>query len=176
MRDQVRSMAQAFAALVFGVCGEAVLANGAENQLKVAFVYNFAKLVEWPADALNGGDKLLLCTYGGDALGGALQALEGKPAGSRKLTLQPVMNPDEAKVCQILFIPESERANFGKILPALGSQAVLTVSDCDGFVPAGGMMGLLRANNKIQLKLNLKATQQARLKLSPQLVKLAGIE
>ena len=119
---------------------------------------------------------MLLCTYGADTLGGALQALEGKPAGSRKITLQAVTKPEDAKPCQILFVPEAERGSFDMIIPALSGQAVLTVGDCDSFVPAGGMMGLWRSSNKIQLKLNLKATQQARLKLSPQLIKLAGAQ
>jgi hypothetical protein len=166
-----------FALLALALAFDAPVAraNSPENQLKVAFIYNFAKLVEWPADAF-GGDKLVVCTYGGEALGGALQALEGKPAGSRKVALQPVTKPEEAKLCQILFIPEAHQGSYSQIVAGLGAQPILTVSDCDAFVPAGGMMGLLRANNKIQLKLNLKATQQARLKLSPQLVKLAGAE
>lgn len=175
MHNRARSICSTLVALTLGFAASMACANSAENQLKVAFIYNFAKLVEWPADA-SAGDKLVVCTYGVDALDGALQALDGKAAGSRKIALQTVAKADDAKLCQILFIPEAEHASFDKLVPALSSLPVLTVSDCDSFLPAGGMMGLLRANNKIQLKLNLKATQQARLKLSPQLIKLAGAE
>jgi hypothetical protein len=175
MHFGARSIYRSLVSWLLAFCAPLAFANSAENQLKVAFIYNFAKLVEWPADAL-AGDKFAVCTFGADALDGALQALDGKSAGSRKIAVQAISKADDAKSCQILFIPEAERASFDKIIPALNSLAVLTVSDCDSFVSAGGMMGLLRANNKIQLKLNLKATQQARLKLSPQLIKLAGTE
>ena len=37
--------------------------------LKAAFLYNFAKFTEWPADALAPGDPLVLCVVNDRAVG-----------------------------------------------------------------------------------------------------------
>jgi hypothetical protein len=51
----------------------------------------------------------------------------------------------------------------------------LTVSDIGGFAQAGGMIGLVEADQRIRFDINLATTHQANLKLSSQLLKLATI-
>ena len=56
-----------------------VFARGepSEDQVKAAFVYNFAKFVEWPANAFTSKDApIVLCILGKDSVGSALQLLE----------------------------------------------------------------------------------------------------
>ncbi|HEX3129706.1 MAG TPA: YfiR family protein, partial [Thermoanaerobaculia bacterium] len=41
-----------------------------EYQLKAAFLFNFVKFVEWPAEAFNGErSPLSICVYGADPFG-----------------------------------------------------------------------------------------------------------
>ena len=50
-----------------------------EPALKAAFIYNFAKFTEWPADAIAAGAPLVLCVLGDAAIGGALErAVKGR--------------------------------------------------------------------------------------------------
>ena len=44
-----------------------------EPALKAAFIYNFAKFTEWPADVMTTAEPLLLCVLGDAAIGDALE-------------------------------------------------------------------------------------------------------
>ena len=49
----------------------------------------------------------------------------------------------------------------------------LTVSDMDRFIQKGGMVGFILDESRVRFNINLTATQEARLKISSQLLKLA---
>src|SRR2546425_12926839 len=57
--------------------------------LKAAFLYNFAKFAEWPADILAPGQKLSLCVVGDNAVADALeQTIKGHTIEYHELTVQ----------------------------------------------------------------------------------------
>lgn len=149
-----------------------------EYQLKSAFLYNFAKQVEWPAEAFGAADSpVAVCAFTGDPIGDALRGLDGKAANARKLSVKLLAQPGEAKLCHIVFFCDANGASLEKVQAAVAGAPILTVGEQASFVETGGVMALIKNNNnKIQLKINLKAAQQARLKLSPQLLKLAASE
>lgn len=166
------------ALLLLALAGAGARADTPEYQMKAAFIYNFAKLVEWPADAFAAADAPLnVCLLGNNPFGSALDAIAGRAAdANRKVAVKRLAKVDEAKGCQIVFVSDSEKAGFAKIVDTLKASPVLTVSDAEGFTQAGGAIALVKADNKVAIKLNIKAAQQARLKLSPQLLRLATTE
>lgn len=160
------------------LAGSPLRADTPEYQMKAAFLYNFAKLVEWPADAFVAADSPVnVCLLGNNPFGGALDAISGRAVdASRKVAVRRAGKLDDTKGCHIVFVSESEKAGFAKALDALKAAPILTVSDVDGFTQAGGAIALVKADNKVAIRLNIKAAQQARLKLSPQLLRLATTE
>jgi YfiR/HmsC-like len=60
-----------------------------EYQVKAAFLYNFAKFVDWPPSAFSDAKQPLdICVYGRDPFGTALEdALMGKTIGERRVGL-----------------------------------------------------------------------------------------
>ena len=55
-----------------------------EDEVKAAFVYNFAKFVEWPTDKING--HINLCILGDSPLGfAALKAIDGRTVQDKQL-------------------------------------------------------------------------------------------
>ena len=44
-----------------------------ESALKAAFIFNFAKFTEWPAEVMTTGEPLVLCVLGDAAIGEALE-------------------------------------------------------------------------------------------------------
>jgi hypothetical protein len=53
--------------------------------------------------------------------------------------------------------------------------SVLTVSDTDGFLDAGGMIQFLIENGHVRFAINVDATSRAKLKLSSKLLSLARV-
>jgi len=145
-----------------------------ENQVKAAYLFNFAKFVEWPASTFSGaGSPLVIGIIGKGPFGEAQEALTGRVVKGRKVQVRQVTRPEEAAGCQILYIAGSERQRLKDILRALPPSGVLTVSDLKHFCSSGGMIGLVIRGEKVQFEVNVGNAERAGLKLSSQMLKLA---
>jgi len=143
--------------------------------VKAAFLFHFAQLVEWPADAL-GDDQnsLTLCTLGKDPFAGDLEIiLQGKSVGSRAVRIRHVKQAQEVSGCNLLFVGGNERRELAPLLAALKSVPVLTVGESDDFAMQGGMIGFCTENNKLRFDINVDAAGRAKLKISSRLLLLA---
>lgn len=172
LSDQLSKLGSA---LLFLAWLQPGLAQGmTENQIKTAYVLNFAKFVEWPAGVI-GADKLTLCVVGNDVLGGALSALDGRKAGGRELhVVQHRSAEDNLRDCNVVFIGASEKRRFVAIISALRDSPALTISDIENFAEKGGSIGLEYRENKIVFEVNLASVQKSRLRLPGQLLNLAS--
>jgi|SRR5437762_13600142 len=73
-----------------------------EYQVKAAFLFNFAKFVEWPADAFTSADApLQICVLGQDPFGNEFEAIENKRVSGRRLEVVHPSGVPQAKACQI---------------------------------------------------------------------------
>jgi len=152
-----------------------VWAEATEAELKAAFVYNFAKYVDWPADAPNATPGVLtLCLVGArDALFDALMEVEGKLVKNRSLRVRAAGRNDNLKGCQVLVMGESEAEHFEAVLRRLEGVPVLTVNGSGRFLDAGGIIGLIAEGNKVRFDINLGAARRNNVVLSSNLLKLA---
>ncbi|TLY83974.1 MAG: YfiR family protein, partial [Gammaproteobacteria bacterium] len=81
----------------------------------------------------------------------------------------------EIRECQILFIPAAELTHLDRILGALKGRSVLTITDSDGAAPRGVIIGLLRQDNRIRLRIDLQAARANNLTISSKLLRPAEI-
>lgn len=147
-----------------------------EYAVKAAYLYNFAKFVEWPASAFESADApLSICIAGNNPFGGALDSLSGKMVESRPVAVRHVPAATGLEKCHIVYIGRSEQGRFKAVLAKLARLPVLTVGDIADFAQEGGMIGLVEAEQRIRFNINVAMTRQANLKLSSQLLKLATI-
>ena len=143
-----------------------------EYDVKAAFIYNFAKFIEWPPQAIVNGAVFDLCIYGSDPFGRALAAVEGKAVGTRALRVRAVSDRD-APQCQILFFGDGESPEALALLRRLAGSPVLTVSDNPSFARNGGIIRLLVAAGKVRFEINASAASAAGLSVSSHLMRLA---
>lgn len=146
-----------------------------EYQVKAAYLFNFLKFVEWPADSF--GDPLapmVIGVVGDDPFGSSLPELViGKTVQGRDLVLRKYRAGDDLRGAHLLFISASERKQLPQILSSVRGSSVLTVADTEGFLEAGGMIQFLNANEQIHFAINVDALKGSRLKLSSKLLNLA---
>lgn len=144
-----------------------------EEQLKAAFVFNFAKYIEWPAEEGTLA-QIVACVIGdASAIGDALGAFHGRAVAGRTFQVRRHVQPEEVDRCHIAVLSDSSDRRVVAALKQMPAQAVLTVSDADGFVDGGGMIGIVRNGDRLQFDINQAALQRANLKASSQLLKLA---
>jgi hypothetical protein len=147
-----------------------------EYRVKAAFLFNFAKFVEWPAGAFNGpGDPITICAFG-NPFGGLLeQTIDGKQINERKLIVRQLSDgADVPAGCTILFI-SADRKRQGDLLGRLKGNHVLTVGETENFAAAGGVIGFKLEGEKVRLQINICAAERARLRISSKLLSLAEI-
>ncbi len=145
-----------------------------EAQIKAAYLYNFAKFVEWTEAGSPVSADINLCVIGNNVLEGAVQALDGRKAGERGLKVSQRNRTDASFAdCQLLYIGISEQPRVVPILKNLGNAPVLTLSDIGDFAEKGGAIALLFRDNKVVFEVNLESIRNAGLRLPGQLLNIA---
>lgn len=147
-----------------------------EYEVKAAFLYNLARMVDWPnEDDLDRDSPFIWCFLGEDYFENALDSIKDKPVKKHSLLIKKDILLSEVNQCQLLFISKSEKKNFSRILSVVERLPILTVGDIDGFVEQGGMVTLMEDEQRIQIQVNLAAVEAAKLKVSSRLLSLADI-
>jgi len=146
-----------------------------EPALKAAFIYNFAKFTEWPAEVIPNGEPMVLCVLGDAAIGEALeQAVKGRTLAGHSMTVVqagPVMRPLEG--CHLLYISGATMGQAAKAVAGLHETPVLTISDAEGFTEQGGIAQLFFDHGHLRFNIQLESAKRARLRLSSRLLVLA---
>ncbi len=159
------------AGFALGVHGQEVASDA---QVKAAFLVNFAKFLEWPPEAFPGRDApLTLCATGRGPVGAALSAYERRVVQSRELRVRRSVTPEDLRGCHMLYVGESEERQMLQILRSAAGLPLVTVSDIDGFADAGGTIGLVDAEQRVQFEVNIASAQRANVRVSSQLLRLA---
>ena len=148
-----------------------------EYQVKAAFLFNFAKFVEWPPSSFSDTSvPLRICVFGRDPFGDELRNItKEKIVNGRKLEVTQVLDLQVARTCHILFIASSETSRLKQIFESLRGSDALTVGDTKGFVEQGGMINFVLENSRVQFEVNRKAAEQGRLKISSKLLSVAKL-
>lgn len=144
-----------------------------EQALKAAYLYNFAKFVEWPGIAE--GAPLRLCIYGEDDIEAPFQKIQGRSAQNRTIEVALIAaGTGPENNCEILFISRAtDEITYRTILQLLNGKPVLTVSDIDDFASQGGMIEFRSVGEHIKFVVNIAASRQAQLSISAFLLQLA---
>lgn len=147
-----------------------------EVQVKAAFLYNFAKFVEWPTDAFAAPNSpLVIGVAGDDSFARALEkTVAGKTIGGRAMQVRKVEASD-FKFCHILFVPTNSSLSVSTILARVAGADVLTVGDSEHFAESGGVINFFIEDARVRFAINPAAAQRAHLKVSSQLLVLARL-
>jgi hypothetical protein len=148
-----------------------------EYKVKAAFIYNFARFIEWPASAFSSSDApFVIGVVGTDPFDGALdQAVAGKKVGSRAVVVKHFKSADDITSCQILFLATNDEDAQAKILQKVRNEKVLTIGESDTFTTNGGCLRLFLDDSRMRFEINTDATDEAKLKISSKLLRLAKI-
>jgi len=146
-----------------------------EYQIKAAFLFNFAKFVEWPPDAFPAPNSpLVIGVLGDNPFGEDLErTVKGKAINTHSFLVKPIHSAAEGTNCEIVFICSSEKQRLPQIISCLKSNSVLTVGEMDGFTASGGIINFVIRANKVRFEINDDAAKNARLKISSKLTSLA---
>lgn len=150
----------------------AVAQSQSELKVKAAYVFNLTKYVEWPDHK----KSLVIAVEGDGPMVATLRdALAGKVSDSRNMEV--VISPTDADLdrCDVLYVARSDKKRIDAALRKVAGRSVLTVGDAASFTKQGGAVALLTVGDRIEIQINLQASQKARLKISSRLLNLATV-
>jgi hypothetical protein len=152
--------------------------DSAEYLIKAGFVYNFAKLVEWPPSSfVQSGHQIVIGVLGNDSFATVLErVVEGKRVDGRPFAVKRLKNKEYKDCnCQILIIGSAESARADEIIQQMKNMAVLTIAETAGFAKRGGIINFTLEDSKVRFEVNVEAAKQAALNISSRLLSLAKI-
>jgi len=170
----------AWAATLVAVCavwgGPPAIAQDVppEYQLKAAFLYHFPQFVDWPPRVLAPDRPVSICVLSPNPFGRVLDEMaDGASIASHPLVVRSVEATGRVDSCQVLFL-SGKAPGRDLVLKRVSGLPVLTVSDDDHFLDAGGMIELRVVSNKVRFDVSLAAARSSGLHLSAQLLRLAS--
>ena len=167
--------------LMHGVCFGLSAATSAqtveESRVKAAYLYNFAKFVDWPPEVFrNPNDPAVICVVGDERTSDVLEsAVLGKKANGRPVEARVPHSSAEFKYCQVLFIGFSDKERIAHLLNGLQRSSVLTVGQSNQFISLGGMINLAQNHATIELEIDPQASNAVGLKISSRLLMVARV-
>jgi hypothetical protein len=145
-----------------------------ELQVKAAFLYNFAKFVDWRLGP--NGAPITFCTFAGDPLSEVLRhSLSGKTINNRPLLTREIPAPKDAQNCQVVFINGDNTKQLLTTINSMPGAGTLTIGDSDQFAVWGGMIQLIKGSNKFRFAINVDAVNRNGLRISSKLLRLAEV-
>jgi hypothetical protein len=156
-------------ATLFCTFSPPALANDAE--IKAAFIYNIIKYTNWPEEALPRDSQLILCYVGAaNPLSEAIASLHGKHVDAHTLTVRNTSRLDALEPCHVVVLGQDIGIDA---LRQLHLPFALTLGEGEGFVDAGGSIGLFPLGGRIRFDVNLDASHANGITISAYLLRLA---
>ena len=141
-----------------------------ERAVKVALVFNLTKYVEWSQN----NSSLVIGFVGEGSMGELLQkVLEGKSSDSRPIHVVLSPSDEELKKCNVIYFGDAQPRKVRATLERVRSLNILTVGETESFTQEGGIVGLVRTGEQVQIQINQEAARESRLKISSRLLDLA---
>lgn len=144
-----------------------------ESNLKAAFIYNFTKYINW--NKPDNRSDFVIGVIGDSPIIESLDEIaKTHTVNNKRIVVKSFNNLSQLDQCDILFIPKDNTFPLESILRNVGN-GVLTISEQPGFAKRGTTFNFTIVNNKLKFEANLHAINDANLKVSSQLLKLATI-
>ncbi|MHB8077923.1 MAG: YfiR family protein [Candidatus Krumholzibacteriia bacterium] len=144
-----------------------------ELTLRAAFVFNFARFVEWPREALPDTASLRLGVFAPDAVPPPFAALAGRRVRGHLVRVLPLRPADDPSGCHLIYCNDATPAQQSALLAGARGHPVLTVGEGRGFMDGGGMIELLTRDNRLRFRIRPDAVRGVGLRVGASLLQLA---
>ena len=145
-----------------------------EAKIKIAYLFNFLRFIEWPEEQ---GKKTHICLFGTtEEYHSASESLKHQTIDNESIVIREYSDTSglgNLDSCQIIFV--TTRANHMQkiIANTLSSKNVLIVGESKGFIQHGGMINFIKRENTIRFEINLDAINRTDLVIPSKVLRIA---
>lgn len=144
-----------------------------ELNLRAAFVFNFARFVEWPREALPDTGSLRLGVFAPDRIPAPFAALQGRLVRGHVVRVVPLGPDDDPSDCHLLYCNDATATQLAVLLGGIRGRPVLAVGEGTDFMDSGGMIELLTRDNRLRFRIRPDAARAVGLRVGASLLQLA---
>ncbi|MBN2611310.1 MAG: YfiR family protein [Bacteroidales bacterium] len=166
-------MRKVFLLLVFVLAGNyALFAQTEVSKAQAFFIYNFSRLVKWPAIYTQG--DFVIGIYGNSPTFQELSMLtKGKKVGIQNYMVKKFNSLNELSACHILLIATDKTADIKNINARVKDSHCLIISEKEGMNPHGTAIDFLVVDNKLRFTMNVENAEKYDLVVSRSLRDMA---
>ena len=140
--------------------------------IKVTFLYNFTKYIEWPASYKQG--SFVIGVLGNSPVFPELLKMQKtKKKGNQSFVINKYSSIDAIGKCHMLFVSKNESSQLGAVVKKLKGRSTLIVTEKAGLIDKGSAITFVIANNKQVFELNKAPFKHNGLSLSTSLTAFA---
>jgi hypothetical protein len=163
--------------VVLGVGAATPMAQDASApELTAAYLVNFVRFTDWPAEALSDGAPIVICVVGNSWVADSLARLtRNRAVNGRTVTVRATAPDGLFDGCHVVYGTGLDRNRAERLIQTTANQPILTVSDAGDFAERGGVANFFVDGGKMRFAVNPGAAVRAGLHISSKLLNLARI-
>lgn len=146
-----------------------------ERDVKVAIIFKLLRFVEWPEEHLQHDDPLKLCVWPDEPYTETFKEIEGSRVADHALFIEQ-LDTGKTAPCHVLFSSGEKRRSAAQWQSISDGKPILTISDVDNFAAHGGMIHLMKRDQRVVFSVNVEAMENAALRMSALVLNLAEIQ
>jgi hypothetical protein len=172
----IRAVIALVSTLAVGSNAFAIDQSASAPALRAAFMYNFAKFTEWPANVIPRDQPMVFCVTDDAPMAEALeQIVKGRAVGGHALAVRRTGLDSGVRACHLLYASGLDAKRTTELLGTVDHLPVLTVGDFERFAQMGGVASFFVEDGKMRFAINIDSAQRAGLRMSSKLLMLARI-
>jgi hypothetical protein len=160
-----------------GIMFAVMVATAAYTQTSIPkaqslFIYNFSRLIEWPANYRTG--DFVIGILGTAEVAGELETYtKGKKVGVQNIQVIRYKTLEEIQQCHILFIPFVRTKQLPLIVTAMTNKSTLIITEKAGALTEGSAINFVVLNDRMKFELKPENANKYGIKFSAKLQEMA---
>jgi len=154
------------------VIGVGVKASGDLSNAEAMYIYNFLRHIKWPESVTS--NNFIIGVYEDNQTYDQLVSFtKGRKVGTKSIVVKRIASVNEAKGCQLIFVPHDKSNKISELNTILGNNPCLLVSEKEGMNLNGSTIEFVIQDNKLKFRINETRAKQQNLVFSKELIDMA---
>jgi len=151
---------------------EKVFSQASIAQAQAVFIYNFTRLIEWPAEYKSG--PFTIGILGSSDLYDEIKNYtNGKMVGSQPINAVKYNAIEFIGKCHILFVPFNRTKDMDAIKNKIGNNSTLIITEKKGALENGSMINFVIIEDRLKFELKISNASKIGLKIHSNLENMA---
>jgi len=135
------------------------------SQAQSIFIYNFTRMIEWPADRSSG--SFTIGVYGSSDMFSELKSYtSGKNVGNQSILIKKLNSVDEMEGLHILFVAFGKTKEMAEILKKIGDNSTMIICEKNGSLEQGATINFVVIEDKLRYEVKTATAKKIGLKFN----------